>query len=259
MGRLDGKVALITGGGAGIAKASAIAFVREGAKVGLLELNREAGAQAEKEIISLGGQAIFVETDVTDDSSVKHAVEAVANRFGKLNVIVNCAGGSVPEDKPVHEMNLDLWHHVMKLNLLHPFLCSRHGIPHLLKAGGGSIINFASLKGMVGSDRPIYAAAKGGIVSLTRTMAAQYAPCNIRVNAIAPGNIRTERTARQHAVATPAYLENLAQRKKTYPFSGGNPDTITGTVVFLASDESSAITGVTIAADGGVSSYQKSS
>jgi len=153
MGRLAGKVAFLTGGGGGIPKAVAKAFAREGAKVGLLEINRDAGRAAEKEIRSSGGDALFVETDVTDDASVQRAVAEVVARFGKLNIIVNGAGGSVPEDRPVHEMDPDVWMRVIKLNLLHPFLCSRHGIPHLIQSGGGSIINFSSLKGIVGSDR----------------------------------------------------------------------------------------------------------
>ena len=190
MGRLDGKVAFLTGAGAGIAKASAKAFVREGAKVALLEVNRETGKAAEQEIVAAGGEAIFIETDVTDDASVKRAVAAVIERYGRLDIIVNCAGGSLAADVPVHEMDLDIWHKTIGLNLLHPFLCCRHGIPHLIKAGGGSIINFASVLGQIGSERPAYAAAKGGIVSFTKTLAAQYAQYGIRANAIAPGGNR---------------------------------------------------------------------
>ena len=257
MGRLTGKVAFLTGGGAGIAKATARAFAREGAKVALLEIDAFAGRSAEEEIRAAGGDALFIETDVTDDTSVKGAVAAIVARFGRLDVIVNAAGGSVPEDRPVHEMDPDVWMRVIKLNLLHPFLCSRYGIPHLIKAGGGSIINFSSVKGMVGSDRPAYAAAKGGIVALTRTMAAQCAQYGIRVNAIAPGSVLTERTAKQHTTATPEYLAGRQQRKKNYPFSSGTPDDMTGAAVFLASDESRMFTGTTLAADGGVSSYLK--
>lgn len=255
MARLSGKVALLTGGGAGIARACAKAFAREGAKVALLDINLAAGLSAQEEIREAGGEALFVQTDVTDDTSVREAVAAAVAHFGKLDVIVNAAGGSTPEDKPVHEMNLDVWERVVKLNMLHPVLCSRHGIPHLMKAGGGSVINFSSLKGMMGSDRPAYAASKGGIVALTRTMAAQYAQYGIRVNAIAPGSVLTERTAKQHLTATPEYLASRARRHKNYPFASGTPDDMTGAVIFLASDESRMFTGVTLAADGGVTSY----
>jgi len=257
MGRLDAKVAFLTGAGAGIARASARAFVREGAKVALLEIDADAGRAVERELIAAGGDALFIETDVTDDASVQRAVAAVIARFGRLNIIVNCAGGSVMEDKPVHEMDLAVWQRTIALNLLHPFLSSRHGIPHLIKGGGGSVINFSSLKGMMGSDRPAYAAAKGGIVALTRTMAAQYAPYNIRVNAIAPGGVRTERTAKMHTTRSAAANAAWELRQKTYPFSTGEPEDMVGAVVFLASDESRMFTGTTLAADGGTSSYLK--
>src|SRR3954470_12529156 len=172
MARLEGKVAFLTGGGAGIAKATAKAYVREGAKVALAEIDREAGERAQAEI---GDAALFIHTDVTSDESVARAIAATVERFGRLDVLFNCAGGSLQEDVPVHDMKLDIWQRTIALNLLHPFLCCRHGIPHLRQAGGGSIINFASHLGMIGSEKPAYAAAKGGIVAFTKTLAAQYA------------------------------------------------------------------------------------
>src|SRR5687768_708641 len=138
MARLEGKVAFLTGGGAGIAKATAKAYVREGAQVALAEIDREAGERAAHEI---GDAALFIHTDVTDDASVVRAIGATVERFGKLNVLFNCAGGSLQEDVPVHEMSLEIWHRTIALNLLHPFLVCRHGIPHMMKAGGGAIIN----------------------------------------------------------------------------------------------------------------------
>ncbi|HYH43856.1 MAG TPA: SDR family NAD(P)-dependent oxidoreductase, partial [Burkholderiales bacterium] len=122
MPRLEGKVVFLTGGGAGIAKATAKACVAEGAAVALIEISREAGERAEREIREAGGDALFVETDVTQDDSVKRAVEATVGRFGRLDVIFNCAGGSLQEDVPVHEMDLAVWHRTIALNLLHPFL-----------------------------------------------------------------------------------------------------------------------------------------
>src|SRR2546423_6785088 len=143
-GRLQGKVAFLTGGGAGIAKATALAYVKEGAKVALIEISREAGQSAERKIRAAGGDAFFVETDVTKDDSVRRAIEATIARFGRLDIIFNCAGGSLQEDVPVHEMDLDVWQRTIALNLLHPFLTCRHGIPHLMKARGGAIINVTS-------------------------------------------------------------------------------------------------------------------
>lgn len=264
MGKLDNKVAFITGAGAGIAKASALAFCREGAKVAIVELNAETGRAAERDARAAGGDAIFIETDVTQDDSVKRAVDAAVARFGRLDVIMNCAGGSLEEDVPVHQMDLKVWHHTINLNLLHPFLTCRHGIPHLIKAGGGSIINVTSHLGLMGSVKPAYAATKGGIISFTRTLAAQYVQHNIRANAVAPGSIRTERQIKRYE--NKDYL--LAEKpgpaarsrmiaQKLYPFSKGDPGDIAGIAVFLASDDSRMLTGTTIAADGGRSSYLK--
>lgn len=167
MSKLTGKVAFLTGAGAGIAKATAKLFVSEGAKVAIVELKRELGERAEREIREAGGEALYVETDVTQDDSVKRAVAATVARFGRLDILFNCAGGSLQEDVPVHEMDLDVWHRTVNLNLLHPFLTCRHGIPHLIKAGGGSIVNVTSHLGLMGSIKPAYAATKGGIVSFT--------------------------------------------------------------------------------------------
>jgi NAD(P)-dependent dehydrogenase (short-subunit alcohol dehydrogenase family) len=264
MARLDGKVAFLTGGGAGIAKASALAFVKEGAKVTIVDLNAEAGRRAEQEIREAGGEVLFIEADVTKDESVREAMEAHVARYGRLDILVNCAGGSVLEDVPVHEMSLDVWNRTITLNLLHPFLCCRHGIPHMIKSGGGSIINFSSMVGMTGIYRPAYAAAKGGIMAFTKTLAAQYVQYGIRANAIAPGSIRTERAIKRYEnkdwvlaeKPTGAVKERLIVQK-LYPFSVGEPRDIAAIAVLLASDESRMITGTTIAADGGRSSYLK--
>lgn len=264
MDRLKGKVVFVTGAGAGIGKASALAFAREGAKVALAELNAETGRRAEQDVRNAGGDAIFIETDVTQDDMVKRAIDATVAKFGKLDVLYNCAGGSVLEDVPVHEMDLAIWHRTISLNLLHPFLTCRHGIPHMMKAGGGSIINFSSHAALMGSVRPSYAAAKGGVMTFTKTLAAQYAHHGIRANAIAPGSIRSERSIKRYEnkdwvladKPTPAAAERLATQK-LYPFSLGEPTDIAAIGVFLASDESRMLTGTTIYADGGRSSYLK--
>jgi NAD(P)-dependent dehydrogenase (short-subunit alcohol dehydrogenase family) len=264
MEKLKDKVAFLTGAGAGIARATAKAYVAEGAKVAIIELNRETGAAAEREIRDAGGDALFIETDVTDDASMKRAVDATVARFGRLDILFNCAGGSLQEDVPVHEMDLKVWHHTVNLNLLHPFLSCRHGIPHMIRGGGGVIINLASHMGLVGTLKPAYAACKGGIVSFTKTLAAQYVQHNIRANAIAPGSIRTERQIKRYEnpqwqgvdTPTPEARTRMAMHKN-YPFSVGNPEDIASIAVFLASDDSRMLTGTTIAAEGGRSSYLK--
>jgi NAD(P)-dependent dehydrogenase (short-subunit alcohol dehydrogenase family) len=257
-------VAFLTGAGAGIATATALAYAREGAKVAIAEINAEAGRSAERDVRAAGGDALFIETDVTRDESVRRAIEATIAKFGRLDVMMNCAGGSLQEDVPVHEMDLGIWQRTIALNLLHPFLCCRHGIPHMMKGGGGSIINLSSHLGLMGSEKPAYAAAKGGIVAFTRTLAAQYVDHGIRANAIAPGTVRTERSIKRyenkdwlHAEQPSAAVRVRAAKQKMYPFSVGEPGDIAAIAVFLGSDESRMVTGTTIAADGGRSTYIK--
>jgi NAD(P)-dependent dehydrogenase (short-subunit alcohol dehydrogenase family) len=258
MGRLSGKAAFITGAGAGIAKATALAFVREGAQVALAEINPERGRATEKQARDAGGDAIFLETDVTRDDSVKRAIDAAVARYGRLDILMNCAGGSLVEDVPVHQMDLDVFERTIALNLRHPFLCCRHGIPHMMASGGGSIINFSTWLALIGQEKPVYAAAKGGIVAFTRTLAAEYMKHGIRANAIAPATVRTERsiarwenkdsTAPKPSAAVQA--RNAASRK-LYPFSVAESEDIAAVALFLASNESRTITGAVIPADGG--------
>jgi len=201
---------------------------------------------------------------VTQDASVKNAVAATVARFGRLDVLFNCAGGSLQEDVPVHEMDLEIWNRTIALNLLHPFLTCRHAIPHMIAAGGGSIVNVTSHLGLVGSMKPAYAATKGGIISFTKTLAAQYVDYGIRANAIAPGSIRTERQIKRYenpefmsAEKPNAAARTRAAMQKLYPFSKGEPEDIAAIALFLACDDSRMLTGTTIAADGGRSSYLK--
>ena len=263
-GRLEGKVGFLTGAGAGIAKATARAFVREGGKVAIIEINREVGERAEREIRDGGGDALFVQTDVTSDDSMRRAVEATVSRFGRIDVLFNCAGGSLQEDVPVHQMDLDVWNRTIALNLLHPFLSCRHALPHMMKAKSGSIINVTSHLGLMGSLKPAYAATKGGIISFTKTLAAQYVQYGIRANAIAPGSVRTERNLGRYenpewgkSEKTSRAAREREVAKKAYPFATGEPGDIAAIALFLASDDSKMLTGTTIAADGGRSSYLK--
>ena len=252
MGRLEGKVAFLTGAGAGIAKATALAYAREGAKVAIIELNNETGAAAEKDVRAAGGDAIFIQTDVTDFDSVKRAVDATVAKFGKLDVLLNCAGGSLQEDVPVHEMDLDVWHRTVALNLLHPFLTCRHAIPHMIKAGGGSIINMTSHLGLMGSIKPAYAATKGGIISFTKTLAAQYADYGIRANGIAPGSTLTDGTRKLFYGDDGLFRESVQKMLDHVPL--GRPasvDEYAVAALFLADPENSYMNGHILTVDGG--------
>lgn len=262
MARLEGQVAFLTGAGAGIAKATARRFAQEGAKVVLAEIDRAAGERAEREIRAAGSEALFVQTDVTQDAAVAQAIEAAVARFGRLDVLFNCAGGSAQDDHPVHEMDLDVWHRTVALNLLHPFLTCRHGLPHMMKARRGVVINVSSHLGLTGSVKPAYAACKGGLISFTKTLAAQYAQYGIRANAIGVGTVRTERQIARYETSGfldqpgPAARER-AVLLKLYPFSRGEPDHVASIALFLASEDSHMLNGTTLAADGGRSSYLK--
>jgi NAD(P)-dependent dehydrogenase (short-subunit alcohol dehydrogenase family) len=261
MGRLDRKVAFISGAGSGIARAAARLFAEEGAKVAIAEINAELGRASERAVRENGGDAFFVETDVTKEESVKSSIQQAVARFGKLNVLYNCAGGSIVQDKRVTDVEMFVWQHTISLDLLGMFLCCRHGIPELIKAGGGAIVNMSSVAALRGSfPGHVYVAAKGGIIALTKGIAGEYAKDGIRANAIAPGLVKTDRVTQRFgdladATTGTARAQALKAQLKRYPFSVGEPEDIARIALFLASDEARMITGVTVPADGGLSSY----
>lgn len=260
MKRLEGKVAFITGAGSGIARAASRIFAREGARVAVVEINADAGRATEALVREAGGEALFIETDVRNEASVKHAVALTLERFGKVDVLYNVAGGSRTEDQLVTEVDLAVWHDTMSLDVLGPMLCCRHAIPRIIEAGGGAVINMSSGAALRGaSPAHVYTAAKGAILSLTRALAGAYARDNVRVNAICAGRILTERITSRYG--TPEHagpvvdLQDAAGRVKEYPFWVGAPEDIANIALFLACDESRMITGATIPADGGRSAY----
>ncbi len=258
MGRMDGKVATITGAGSGIARAAANIFAREGAKVGILELKEDLGKACEAEIRAAGGDATFFQTDVTNDASVKAGIDATAAKYGKLNILFNCAGGSIAEDKKVTDVDLGVWDFTMNFDLKGPFLCCRHGIPHLIKAGGGAIVNVSSAAALQGGfGGQVYATAKGGMISFTRSLAGQYYRDNIRANAICPGVILTDRVKSRFGGDVNADRSQVAKAMgmKRHPFGVGEPRDIANIALFLASDESRMINGVSVPAEGGLSAY----
>jgi NAD(P)-dependent dehydrogenase (short-subunit alcohol dehydrogenase family) len=256
MGQLQEKVAFITGAGSGIARAAARLFAREGASVVIAELKPELGRATERDVREAGGEALFIETDVTREESVKNAIQQTVGRYGTLNILYNCAGGSIAQDAPVTDVEMAVWQHTMSLDLLGTFLCCRHGIPELIKAGGGAIVNMSSGAALQGSYKGhVYTAAKGAILSFTRVLAGQYARHGIRANVICPGLTVTERVTRMFGDPRTTPNSPLRGMLEKYPFSVGDPEDIANIALFLASDKARMITGATIAADGGSSAY----
>jgi len=257
MARLAGKVAFITGGGGGIGRATAERFAEEGAKVIIAEINPETGSAAAEAARTRGknsgGDAIFVQCDVRQCAQVEAVFAETIRRFGKLTILHNNAGGSTPQDGPVTEVSEEEFWRAITLDLYGTFLCSKIGIPHMIRSGGGSIINMSSivaLRALPGRD--CYTAAKGAIAAITRSMAVEYAPHNIRVNAIAPGVVMTERVKK--LMESAKAIEELA---KTHLLGLGYPNHMAGMAVYLASDESVITTGQILSVDSGATIVQK--
>jgi NAD(P)-dependent dehydrogenase (short-subunit alcohol dehydrogenase family) len=256
-------VAFITGAGAGIARATARRFAEEGAAVVIAELDKETGRSTEELVRSAGGEALFVETDVTDEASVAQAVGEAVARYGRLDILHNCAGGSLVEDAPVTEVDWSVWDRTIDLDLKGTMLCCRHGIPKLVESGGGAVINMSSTAALQPWRAHVYSAAKGAIISLTRSLARQYGRQGVRVNAICPGYVLTERVLARMAETgegdvAPDGAPRLApqdQVRRRYPFAVGGPEDIAAIAAFLASDDSRMITGTAIAADGGMANH----
>jgi NAD(P)-dependent dehydrogenase (short-subunit alcohol dehydrogenase family) len=247
MTRLASKTAFITGAGSGIGRAAAVLFAAEGAQVAVADIAVGGGEETVRRITAAGGEAVFIKTDVTEPDSVENAIRKTVEAFGKLDVLYNNAGGSTAMDGPVTEAPLEEFWRAIKLDLYGTFLGCRFGIPELIKAGGGSVINMASNVALMGfPGRDCYTASKGGIVSMTRSMAVEYAPYKIRVNAIAPATTRTERVVKlleqdpDIARVTDAMLLGLIE-----------PEDIAYMALYLAADESRITTGQIIPVDSG--------
>ena len=251
MPRLAGKVAFITGGGGGIGRATAERFAEEGAKVMIAEIDdargKAAADSARARGVQSGGDAYFVHCDVREKASVEAAFVETIKRFGKLNILHNNAGGSTPQDGPVTEVSEDEFWRVIKLDLYGTFLCSKVGIPLIIKAGGGCVINMTStlaLNAVPGRD--CYTAAKGAIASMTRSMAVEYAPHKIRVNAIAPSVTLSDRVKKLLEGS-----KDIAKLASSHLLGLGLPIHMANMAVYLASDEAEITTGQIMVVDSG--------
>ena len=248
MGRLDGKVAVITGAGGGMGREAAILFTEEGAKVCAADVNGEA---AEETVALCSGEAFAVTVDVADEKQVVSMYAETAERFGGIDVLYNNAGISPGDDASVLETSVDAWQRVQDVNTKGVFLCCKHGIPHLLGRGGGSVINVASFVALVGAatSQISYTASKGAVLSMSKELAVQFARQGVRVNALCPGPVETPLLLAVFG-DDPAAFE---RRRIHWPTGRlARPREIVNAALFLASDESSYVTGATFQVDGGL-------
>jgi NAD(P)-dependent dehydrogenase (short-subunit alcohol dehydrogenase family) len=245
LARLVGKVAFITGAAAGIGRATAVLFARVGARVVVADV---AAAAGEETAHLAGNGAIAIRTDVTDEPSVRAAIRATVEKFGRLDVLHNNAGGSTPQDNTVVDAPIEEFWRVIRLDLFGTFLCCRHGIPALIGSGGGSVINMSSNIALMGiHGRDCYTAAKGGIAALTRSLAVEFAPQRVRVNALAPSATMTARVKALMA-GNPA-VDKLA---RSHLLGLIQPEDIANGALYLASEESRMVTGQILSVDSGV-------
>ena len=245
--RLEGKVAIISGGARGMGATEARMFAKEGAKVVFGDVRDDLGKQVEAEISESSGEAIYVSLDVTDARSWQNAVDMAVSRFGKLDILVNNAG--IVSNESRDDATVEEWDRVMDVNAKGVFVGIKAVIPEMRKAGGGSIINISSISGMIGQHRihPGYNASKGAVRLLTKATAVQYGSEKIRANSVHPGPIDTDMV--KQVFADEALRD---QRMAVIPAGRfGRPDEVANCVLFLASDEASYMTGSELVVDGG--------
>jgi NAD(P)-dependent dehydrogenase (short-subunit alcohol dehydrogenase family) len=252
MKRVEGKVAVVTGGALGIGRSACLLLAREGAKVAVTDISDEQGEKVVEEIRELGGSAKYWHVDTANEDEVSSAFSGIASEFGSIDILVNNAG-IAGVNKPTHEISEEEWETVMGVNVKGVFLCTKHAIPSMKQSGAGSIINMSSIYGLVGAaDLPPYHATKGAVRLMSKNDALIYAKDKIRVNSIHPGFIWTplvEQLARDSSEGIEAFRGQLDSR---HPIGHvGDPEDIAYGVLYLASDESKFVTGSELVIDGG--------
>ena len=252
MDRVKGKVAIVTGGANGIGEATAKLLACEGAKVAVVDIDDENGKRVAGEIVKAKGVADFWHMDISKEAEVKKVFADIYTKYRKLNILVNNAG--IPGyRKPAHETTSEEWDRVMNVNLKGAFFCTKYAAPYMIKSGRGSIVNVASVYGLIGCDTPVYDTSKGGLRAMTKSDALVYAKNNIRVNSVHPGNIITP-LFRKIVDKIGGGLENTIKLLSTMcPMDRmGNPEEIAYGILFLASDEASYVTATELVIDGGM-------
>jgi NAD(P)-dependent dehydrogenase (short-subunit alcohol dehydrogenase family) len=249
---LQDKVAIITGGGGGMGRVAAQLFAEQGAKVVVAEFGEAAGSETVKRVTDAGGQATFVKTDVSDESSAKAMVDHAVSTYGRVDVLYNNAGIMPEADHSVVDTDVATWDQVMAVNVRGVFLGCKFAIPRMVEQGSGSIINIASFVALLGCSVPqdAYTASKGAILSLTRSLAVQFGPNGVRTNAICPGPVETPLLMDWLVKDEEAKRIRLA-RNPTGRF--GKPEEIVNMAIYLASDESRWTNGAQLVVDGGIS------
>jgi NAD(P)-dependent dehydrogenase (short-subunit alcohol dehydrogenase family) len=246
--KLLGKIALVTGGGGGIGRATSLAYAREGAKVAVVDINGAAAREVAEAIKAVQGDAIAIETDVSRSDQVAAMVEQVVAHFGRLDIAFNNAGIDI-EHEPLAKTSEEMFDKLMSINVKGVWLCMKFEIEQMLKQGGGAIVNTSSIGGLIGAPRqPIYGATKHAVLGMTKAAAVEYGRKGIRINAVCPGIIRTEMTERAIArePRRQAYIE------QAHPIGRmGEAEDIARSVVFLSSDDAAFIIGHSLAVDGG--------
>lgn len=251
--RLDGKTSLVTGAGRGLGRAMAMGLAQAGSRVMLVDIQPEDLAGVEAEIRGAGGQAASAVVDVGDEQQVQACIAETLQRFGGLHVLVNNAG--VTSRSPFEDLPREDWERVLRVNLGGTYLCCKHAARPMMAQAGGSIINIASMSGLVGNrggDNSHYCATKGGVIALTRSLAVEWARHAIRVNAIAPGYCVTPMTDRLQQI-NPAFYQELLDRVPLGRFGTGQD--LAGAVVYLASDAAAYVSGSVLVVDGGYTAW----